>query len=532
MYYGKLISQYIPRVLTQMDRDPDSPTFGCCDRNYWHLKIRDFPSAILQQSCLTLAMLYRYRFSEVDSCYYHNDNVYQWACGAIDYWCGIQLRDGSFNEYYPNEHGFPPTAFTLFAVSKACTVLDYMSPSIKYAIKKSVTHLINRKETGASNQEAAAIAGIYSANRHINNQYYQNAANKRLNEFLDTEVNEGWFIEHGGMDFGYLSVTLDMLGEIYLLTNQKRILDSMERCLSFCSQFIFPDKTIGGEIASRNTNYFLPAGVELLIRETDSKNASMIKCSLFGDYTHRSFIHSIDDRYLSHYVMHSFLRGALYEKTEIPEAAGSIKHEEDSCVYYRKAGFFLFRKRDGVVYISTRKGGVIRAFYKDKNLFNHYGYRINFRNKACITNWQSEAWQTEWDSSLNVLSIKGNMFAVKTHASNTVKHIVLRFLALVLGRRMIGFLKGRLIFPGKRIRVFFLRRISFEKTGVRLTDHFVNKTKRQYIIKKDPGYSKRLVASGKFFSHSELSMSKGEEYKLENELKIENFFKYFQIDGP
>ena len=44
----------LARVLTQMDRDPDSPTFGCFDRNYWHYKTCDFPSSILQQGVFTL----------------------------------------------------------------------------------------------------------------------------------------------------------------------------------------------------------------------------------------------------------------------------------------------------------------------------------------------------------------------------------------------------------------------------------------------------------------------------------------------
>ncbi|HJP53402.1 MAG TPA: hypothetical protein QF556_01655, partial [Rhodospirillales bacterium] len=44
----------LARVLTQMDRDPDSPTFGCFDRNHWHYKMRDFASAVLQQGLFTL----------------------------------------------------------------------------------------------------------------------------------------------------------------------------------------------------------------------------------------------------------------------------------------------------------------------------------------------------------------------------------------------------------------------------------------------------------------------------------------------
>ncbi len=60
--YAFFIQTNLPRVLTQIDRDPDSPTYGCCDRNYWHYKIRDFSSAILQQSGLVLAKLYRLDF--------------------------------------------------------------------------------------------------------------------------------------------------------------------------------------------------------------------------------------------------------------------------------------------------------------------------------------------------------------------------------------------------------------------------------------------------------------------------------------
>ena len=55
--YSGFIKENISRVLTQVDRDCDSKTYGCCDRNYWHLKIRDFPSAILQQTCLTMALM-------------------------------------------------------------------------------------------------------------------------------------------------------------------------------------------------------------------------------------------------------------------------------------------------------------------------------------------------------------------------------------------------------------------------------------------------------------------------------------------
>ncbi len=46
----RLCDEWMPRILTQLDRDPTSSTYGCADRNWWHYKIRDFPSIILQQA--------------------------------------------------------------------------------------------------------------------------------------------------------------------------------------------------------------------------------------------------------------------------------------------------------------------------------------------------------------------------------------------------------------------------------------------------------------------------------------------------
>jgi len=60
--YINFILKNVPKLCTQIDRDEDSHTFGSCDRNFWHLKIRDFSSAILQQAGLTIDLLYNLNF--------------------------------------------------------------------------------------------------------------------------------------------------------------------------------------------------------------------------------------------------------------------------------------------------------------------------------------------------------------------------------------------------------------------------------------------------------------------------------------
>lgn len=54
----------ISKILTLLDRNPHSPTYGCFDRNFWHYKIIDFPSGMSQEFVLPLALAYSTNISE------------------------------------------------------------------------------------------------------------------------------------------------------------------------------------------------------------------------------------------------------------------------------------------------------------------------------------------------------------------------------------------------------------------------------------------------------------------------------------
>ena len=60
--YIPIVLHLIPRILTNLDRDRDSPTFGCFDRNFWHYKVHDYSSGLLQQCMLTLGLVYSNNF--------------------------------------------------------------------------------------------------------------------------------------------------------------------------------------------------------------------------------------------------------------------------------------------------------------------------------------------------------------------------------------------------------------------------------------------------------------------------------------
>jgi hypothetical protein len=48
----------IPKLLTLLDRNAHSPTYGCFDRNFWQYKIIDFPSGMAQEFVWPLALAY------------------------------------------------------------------------------------------------------------------------------------------------------------------------------------------------------------------------------------------------------------------------------------------------------------------------------------------------------------------------------------------------------------------------------------------------------------------------------------------
>lgn len=304
--YIDFILKKAPVILTQIDRDEHSPTYGSCDRNHWHLKIRDFTSAILQQSGLALALLYAVDFD--GNIYYQNHNMKDWAEATVRYWRQIQLKDGSFNEYYPYEHGFPPTAFSLYSACEVYKRLGMSDGQIESSIRKTAEYLGKHIEKEALNQEIASITALYSAYTILHEEWIREAMDKKLSIVLARQDEEGWFPEYGGADIGYLSVGFDMLAEYYWMSGDKRVKEPLERTLGFLKYFVHPDGTAGGEYGSRNTTYFLPNGLQVMACLGNADAEAMLQKLYADDGRKNYFLDSVDDRYLSHYVLHSFLR--------------------------------------------------------------------------------------------------------------------------------------------------------------------------------------------------------------------------------
>lgn len=510
--FGKFILKNIPRVLSQIDRDEHSMTYGSCDRNHWHLKVRDFSSAILQQSGLTLAILYNHNFE--GNIYYKNENTRKWAIATVDYWCKIQLNDGSFNEYYPWEHGFPPTAFSLYSVCEIYKKLNMDSTHVKIAISKACKWLANHIEKKVLNQEIASITAIYSGYTILKEDWMLEKIDKKLERALAFQSDEGWFPEYGGADLGYLSVAFDMLAEYYWMSKDKKVLEPLNKVMEFIQYFIHPNGTVGGEYGSRNTTYFLPNGLQVLSCLSSGIAERTIEVLYKNIDISNYFLDSTDDRYFSHYILHSFLRALEKRSTMKNTCSKQIPFEYDHYRTFKESGLISYKNDSYLAFISMKKGGVIKVFIGDEEKVIDCGYRINHgKGLVSATNWQDESYKVAYQNEKII--VEGNLNKIQLKVPTPALHLLLRGGAFIFGEMIINFLKRKIILIKQHSPVAFKRAITLGQDTILIRDDFKSTT--PFVIERASNFSLRHVASGKFFTTSDLLM-----INRKSQLKVEH----------
>ena len=505
--YAAYILRHLPRVLSQVNRDRDMTTYGSCDRNYWHQSIRDFSSAILQQTCLTLALVYKEDFPG-NYCY-GNENVREWSVAALRYMGTIQLKDGSFNEYYPNEHSFPATAFNLYAACKTYRLLKLEDAHILGSLRKAADWLCCHDETATCNQQLASIAGLYQYYRITEAQTVLDGVDRKMTGILSLYSGEGWFPEQGGADIGYSSVALDMLTDYFEESGDERVRRIIEEMVEFLSHFIHPDGTAGGEYGSRNTVYFLPAGLEACVRlDLNAGTAAAMIRKLYEEDGRGSFMDSVDDRYLTHYVLHSYLRALAGCKPRRCRE-GRLPYQIPHRTVFKKAGLMTICDGDCYAVTGLAKGGILKVYRNGKEICNDCGYRIPLApGRIAATNWLNP--ELEVLIQENQALIRGRFTVVKSRTQTPLYHFLLRLAALVRGERLRDDIKRLTIFQKEKSEASFGRRIVFEQEKIRIEDEICNPTGKAVV--RASNISFRLVASAKFFASSDLLWQGPEHY--------------------
>lgn len=508
--YVRFVLENAPRMLSNIDRRRQSPTYGCADRNYWHYKIVDFPCAMLQETCLTLAQLYTIDFP--GNIYYSRDAIREWALAAIDFWTKIQKKDGSFDEFYPKEHSFSPAAFTLYATCMAYRLLKLERPDIVAHAQKSTRFLLSYGDPGAGNQRVAAIAGIYAYYLISNDQSVRGELDGLISTVLEQQRSEGWMPEYKGPDIGYQSITLGYLTDYYRLSKDERVRDPIKSMIHFLSHFVHPDGSAGGEYGSRNTSYLAPHGFEINGQEIPLARAIAEKVFL---HANPKVNVALDDRYICHFILPSYLT-AIEHYSETRNRV-DLPCEQTLERYFRECKIFVKSTEEYYFICNLQKGGVYKLFSKRGGSFSDTGYVLAQRKTLAISNWIDVHADIEVDG--NRLEIRGLFHKMMTRVPTPFWHFMLRFVSTFLGRKVLPLLKRRFILREDAINVKLERVIEFRDDEIDVTDRVRSEDERPFDLYEADTLSYRYVAPTNYFSAEELTDLNAKRERMGKQVK-------------
>jgi hypothetical protein len=488
--FQKIAETQFPRLLTQVCRDPNAPFHGCFDRNWWHYRIRDFASVMLQQGGYTLA-----QYAKLDAFRSFQPGLEAIARAAAQFWNKRATRRGAFEEYYPWERGYPPLAFSTLAMAKLVYEGVVDADDILPGLRKAVKQLQQRFESQAGNQQVAGLAAlgvIRKVRPDLVKEEKYTALKKRT---LALQHSEGWYAEYDGPDLGYLSVTLDCLWDLFDVTQDKDYLESASRALGFMHGFIVRRHGGAGMHNARNTDYIVPYGICRFLEHEGSaqeQEAREILHLVYHDLENpRHFFHAIDDRYWSHYIGHSVVRAQLLLHDKRIQKA---KELQPGMPFTFEGAGVMFRelKNKKRLIVSGRKGGVFSVYDESRTLISDFGWVIRSGNRQYVNHWWSEAWK--WEATGDTIEIEGMMFPHREKISKPILHFGLRVVSFLFGSVLTKLLRNVLIFKSGTSGITFSRKIVVGPEDLTITDQ-VRGIDKKARVDRAPRASKRHVAS-------------------------------------
>jgi hypothetical protein len=558
-FLAETASRTLPRILTQICRDPGAPFFGACDRNWWHYKIRDFPSIILQQAGYALHIA-----STLPPHSSSSPALNQLAAATARFWNQRALLHGAFEEYYPYEQGYPPLAFATLGVAKLSHLDVVPLADIRPGLAVAASQLLSRFEAEAANQQIAGTAALAVIRTIAPDLVVETAFQEILTRILALQHDEGWFPEYDGPDLGYLAVSIDCLWDIHDHTHDPRILPAIRKAADYIAWFALSPFSAAGMHNSRNTDYFTPYGlVRLALEESDPKIIATVE-TLFnrkeaGDRRQETVdsnsqsptsnlpppipfhpFDAVDDRYWCHYIGHSVFRAlALLEAhfltsdschlspAPCPQPSTAEKPNPPTCSDGHRpplqaplpritsptsrpgSGHAILTSPTGAAaLVSTRKGAITTAIWPDGSIANDFGWIVQTPGKLFVSHWWSNDWSITIDE--HRATCEGFLVSHKEHLSAPWKHILLRVASFLAGRRLIKLLKRLVIFKKPQQSIHFARSVSLEGDELVIHDKITGASNSDAITRA-PRTSKRHVASADSFHPEDFEMLRGVE---------------------
>ncbi|HEY0114079.1 MAG TPA: hypothetical protein VGB54_00010, partial [Allosphingosinicella sp.] len=373
---------------------------------------------------------------------------------------------------------------------------------VEAGLRVAARQLRSRFEDKAGNQQVAGLAALAWADKLLPGEADSDAFSRLKARTLGLQHEEGWYWEYDGPDLGYLAVTIDCLWDLYDATGDEDFRESIRRALAFIARF--PAAAPGGVGLhnSRNTDYLVPYGIvrsALQGDEAEREDAALIAAWAFaGADRPDHFFAAVDDRYICHYVGHSVFR-AIHLLSEASVAPAPLPRRPPELV--PGSGHYLDRD----LIVSCRKGGILTLRAGEAEA-SDFGWIIERGKTQFVTHWWSDLWTFRQEDG--ALVVEGPFFPHKERLSTPFKHIVLRVLSFVFGRRLTALLKRVLIFKRSAEGPGLSRRVE-RRDGEVIVIDLIRGLRPDDRLSRAPRASKRHVASADSFHAQDLRPTRG-----------------------
>ncbi len=501
-------------LLSEINRDRTTATFGCLDRRYWAWKLTDFPEATYQRNLSALSWYLHQR---------RDQGKVQFLVEAIRsglvFTFRVQHHDGSFDQAYPHEHSFGATGFLLpdlinafLEVRPLCAEKEI--GSIETGLRKAADFLIRSSEQHGliSNHLAGAALGLFKAGDLFQDEHFSGHGQFLLNLILSNQSVEGWFPEYGGADPGYQTLCMHYLAQIYQLKPSPELHQALKKSLEFLKYFAHPDGSFGGEYGSRRTEIYYPGGIALLASEfleADCLNRYMLSSIEAG----RTITLVDMDMGNTAPLLNSYILALDAKKSGSTTSTLPFQEPEVS-KDFPLSGLAVRSRKNFYLILGSSNGGVVKLFEKVHGalILDDCGVLgVNKSNKKITT--QSTELNNPIQTKKNVLECESFFYPIKDTLPNPLNYLILRLMNLTLMR--IGYLNEMLkkimvrtlIKNTKRIGITRTRRIALKPQSIEITDTFRNLTKN-HLTSLSQGFKFTSIhmASARYFSSAQIDL--------------------------
>jgi len=451
----------IPKMLTLLDRNVHSPTYGCFDRNFWHYKIIDFPSGMAQEFVWPLALAYS--TNTPDNAYYQQPALKAWVEAGIAFAARSAHADGSCDDYFPYERAAGAAAFSLLACLESYLGLGLSDDSALRFFERRADWLAHHQESGRlSNHQALIVLCLERLAQLLQTDRWDRAKAGRLARILSWQSSEGWFQEYEGCDPGYHTLTISLLARVYDLNPMPELKQALSQAVDLAAQFVHPDGSYGGEYTSRNTYNFFPHGFELIGRwhpaalSINDRFLQGLASGLGPCYA--------DDHIIGHHAWNYLLAWRDFvEERPLPAARPSGR------VWLPEARILIDRCQETELYLALNKGGVFKLFRAGCLAASDTQFSLQVaagQTRKNAVGHLVDDYQVEIDEGK--ISIRGSLGWAKQTQMTTLNLLILRLVMLSLGRffpNLVRKLLQRLLITGKQAAPFRFQRTLIRANG-------------------------------------------------------------------